>query len=418
MGGIVEQIEQDFKKPEYRYMQPTLDYLARMLSCSLYLEDSEGRLLFAQSDPVSDDWRTDFTPLSFPAIGHYERAIRVWNRSADTYIPVPGDQSFRFRRTIVPLTYHSEVFSFVHIVSRTSSRHWSVGDPEIGELVTAVANKLFILVLGTINEYRAETNHQHEMINEGRTAADHPRTLTAAADDLTACAFVPLCSSINTTARTIDYRSMATMVGKTLADMLTEESGPVTRVSCRPESDTARLDLILYFTTIGSSRLADIADQLRDALSALHWNLKIGLSLIPSGQEGLERGEQEARAMLNLSLDGSRAPQVLTRDDGGVSALALVKDGGDGFLGYAEFLKSMLADAEPELLDTARSYARHECNVSNAAVDLEVDRRTITYRLHRIARLTGLDLPGFPAKIILYLAFLPEPPETQEYSAT
>jgi hypothetical protein len=412
VSGIVEQIEQDFKSPEHRYMQPTLDYLARMLSCSLYIEDSEGRLLFAQAEPPSDDWRTDFTPLSFPTIGHYERALRVWNRTADTYIPVPGDQSFQFRRIIIPLTYHSEVFSFVHIVSPTSSQHWSIGDPEIGELVTAVANKLFMLVLGTINEFRAEANRQREITDGRWAAADHSRTLTATADDLTACAFVPLCSSINTTARTIDYRSMATMVGKTLADMLTEGPGPVTRVSWRSESGTARLDLILYFITIGSSRLADIADQLRNALSALHWNLKIGLSMMTSGQEGLGRGEQEARAMLNLSPDSSRTPQVLTRDDGGVSALALIRGGGDGFLRYAEFIKSILADAEPELIDTARSYARYECNVSNAAADLEVDRRTVTYRLHRIARLTGLDLPSFPAKIILYLIFLPDSPET------
>ncbi|GAA1518585.1 PucR family transcriptional regulator [Brevibacterium permense] len=412
MGGIVEQIEQDFKKPEYRYMQPTLDYLARMLACSLYIEDSEGRLLFAQSDPVGDDWRTDFTPLSLPAIRHYERATRIWTRSAETYIPVPGDQSFQFRRTVIPLTYHSEVFSFIHIVSPAPSQHWPVGDPEIGELVTAVANKLFILVLGTINEYRAEIYHQHARIDVRRAARDHPRTLTGAADVLTACAFVPLCSSINTNARTIDYRSMATMAGMTLADRLTEEHGPVTGVTCRSESDSARLDLIMYFTTVGSLRLAEIAKQLRDALSALHWNLKIGLSMIPDGQAGIERGEQEARAMINLSSDASRAPQVLTRDDGGVSALALVRGGGAGFLGYAEFIKSALADAEPELLDTARSFARHECNVSNTAIALEVDRRTVTYRLHRIARLTGLDLPSFPAKIVLYLAFLPESPET------
>lgn len=407
MGDIVEQIEQDFKKPRYRYMQPTLDYLARMLSCSFYIEDSDGRLLFAQSEPANDDWRTDFTPLSLPSINHFERAIRVWKRTADTYIPVPGDQSFRFRRTVIPLTYHSEVFSFVHVVSPTRSQHWSVGDPE--KLVTAVANKLFILVLGAMNEFRAETYHQHERINHHPATLKHPQKHNDASDVLTACAIIPLCSGINTAARTVDYRSMATMMGKILTERLTGGPRSVTRVSCRSELDSGQLDLTLYFWAVGPIRLPDLTHYLFDAISSLNWNLKVGLSLIPNGQEGLERGRQEARAMINLSSDASKSPQVLTRDDGGMNALTLLRGDGLGFAGYAEFIKSTLANEDPELLATARSFARHECNVSNVATDLAVDRRTVSYRLQRIARLTGLDLPSFPAKVVLYLAFLPDP---------
>lgn len=411
MGKFVGQIEQDFRKPEYRYMRPTLDYLGRILSCSIYIEDCEGRLLFTETDPVGDDWRTDFTPLSLPTIGQYERAIRVWNRSADTYIPVPGDQSFRFRRTIVPLTYHSEVFSFVHIVSPASSQHWPVDDEEFGELVTAVANKLFILVLGTINEYRAEATGQQETFQVRRAIADSSHDIPTGEDYATACAFVSLCSGIKTTARTIDYQSIAAMVNMEFAEIVVGGVGPVTAVSGRIESDNERLDLILYFTAAGLPRLVDVASQLRKALLKLDWNLSVGLSMVPIGQEGIERGEREARAMLNLSADDSRTPQVLTREGGGVSALSLVKDGGDGFVGYTEFIRTILGDAEPELFSTARSYALHECNVSDTAADLEVDRRTVTYRLQRIARLTGLDLPSFPAKIVLYLTFLPETPE-------
>lgn len=411
MGRFVRQIEQDFKRPEYRYMQPTLDYLGRILSCSIYIEDCDGRLLFTESDPVGDDWRTDFTPLSLPTIGQYERAIRVWNRSADTYIPVPGDQSFRFRRTILPLTYHSEVFSFVHIVSPASSQHWPVDDEEFGELVTAVANKLFILVLGTINEYRAEATGQLETFQIRQAIADSSLELATRDGYATACAFVSLCSGIKTTARTIDYQSIATMVNREFAEVVVETAGPVIAVSGGTKSDNEQLDLILYFTVAGPPRLVDVASQLREALLVLDWNLRIGLSMVPLGQEGIERGEREARAMLNLSADDSRTPQILTREGGGVSALSLVKDGGNGFVGYAEFISTILRDAEPELFSTARSYALHECNVSDTAADLEVDRRTVTYRLHRIARLTGLDLPSFPAKIVLYLTFLPDSPD-------
>lgn len=411
MGKLVGQIEHDFKKPEYRYMRPTLDYLCRILSCSIYIEDCDGRLLFTGSDPVGDDWRTDFTPLSFPTIGQYERAIRVWNRSADTYIPVPGDQSFRFRRTILPLTYHSEAFSFVHIVSPASSQPWSVEDREFGELVTAVANKLFILVLGTINEYRVEATGQQETFQIRRAIADSSHEIPTGEDYAMACGFVSLCSGIKTTARTIDYQSVATMVNREFAEIVVEGVGPVTAVSGRTESDNERLDLILYFMAAGPTRLVDVASQLRKALLALDWNLRVGLSMVPIGQEGIERGEREARAMLNLSADNSRTPQILTREGGGVSALSLIKDGGNGFVGYAEFIRTILGDAEQELFSTARSYAFHECNVSETAVDLEVDRRTVTYRLHRIARLTGLDLPSFPAKVVLYLTFLPETPD-------
>ena len=64
-------------------------------------------------------------------------------------------------------------------------------------------------------------------------------------------------------------------------------------------------------------------------------------------------------------------------------------------------------DENPLLEETARVYAESECSVSTAARELQVNRRTVTYRLRRISEIAGLELSTFAAKTLLYLIYLP-----------
>ncbi|WP_180959721.1 helix-turn-helix domain-containing protein [Brevibacterium sp. Mu109] len=57
-------------------------------------------------------------------------------------------------------------------------------------------------------------------------------------------------------------------------------------------------------------------------------------------------------------------------------------------------------------MTTARTYALSDCNASATAEMLQVDRRTVSDRLHRISHLTGLEIPSFASKVIIYLAFI------------
>lgn len=77
------------------------------------------------------------------------------------------------------------------------------------------------------------------------------------------------------------------------------------------------------------------------------------------------------------------------------------------FRTYAAFIRQMLMNENPQLEETARIYAESECSVSVAARELQVDRRTVTYRLRRISDIVGLEVSTFAAKALLYLAYLP-----------
>src|SRR5699024_4970940 len=75
------------------------------------------------------------------------------------------------------------------------------------------------------------------------------------------------------------------------------------------------------------------------------------------------------------------------------------------FRAYAEFISRTLETADSDLEATARAYAQNDCNASATANALLVDRRTVSDRLHRISQLTGLEIPSFSSKVIIYLAF-------------
>ena len=73
----------------------------------------------------------------------------------------------------------------------------------------------------------------------------------------------------------------------------------------------------------------------------------------------------------------------------------------------ARHLLGPLAD-EPDLRTTLETYLRSNLSPSVTAAALHIHRHTLTYRLDKIARLTGCDPRAFEAAVRLYVAVLTE----------
>jgi hypothetical protein len=392
-----DRIEAELRLPAYRDLTPTLDYLVRTLSGAVYIEDVSGRLLFTHSAPHPDDWRWDFTPLSQPSVAGFEKSLRIWSRSGRTYIAIPGDQSFRYRRTIIPLTYHGQIFAFVHLVnSRLPTPVPRTEDNTATRLVAILGDKLFMLVMGRLNEFR------------------HPDApaVPPGAEDAVGCAVTTLTAGVggHPADRILDHESVARLAGLALQSALLAAGGPVETVDSRIVHAADRLELVQQLRFARPMDPAALEALYRTALDDLGWRLNVGLGVSADGTERTERAEAEARALLSMSPPDHERTRVFTRGDGGLQSLLMLKRGGAGFTRYAEHIRAVLYAADPVLATTAVAYAGSECNASDTAAQLAVDRRTVNHRLHRIAEITGLDLPAFPAKIILYLTFLPESP--------
>jgi carbohydrate diacid regulator len=132
--------------------------------------------------------------------------------------------------------------------------------------------------------------------------------------------------------------------------------------------------------------------------------ISVSLGRYHPGIRGIAHSYQDARAALSLGRRFHGQNGVHCLDGLGVAAFVGVSDERTK-LGLATHLLSPL-DHEPELLQTVSTFFDENCCPSSAANRLSIHRNTLSYRLDKIAALTGLDPRQFDHGVQIRLALL------------
>ena len=156
---------------------------------------------------------------------------------------------------------------------------------------------------------------------------------------------------------------------------------------------------------------ANLAAQKRAGRALLTWlsrdtkaAISIGIGRYHPGIAGLARSYQDARVALSLGRRFQGKNQVHCLDELGVAAFVGISD---------ERIKMDLAvhllsplDQDRELLETLATFFDENCCPSRTAHRLAIHRNTLSYRLDKIASLTGLDPRRFDDAVQVRLALL------------
>jgi carbohydrate diacid regulator len=132
--------------------------------------------------------------------------------------------------------------------------------------------------------------------------------------------------------------------------------------------------------------------------------INIGIGRYHPGIRGLAGSYQDARAALSLGRQLHGQNQVHCLDGLGIAAFVGVADERTK-IDLAMHLLSPL-DQEGELLETLDAFFFENCCPSSTANRLFIHRNTLSYRLDKIASLTGLDPRSFDDAIQIRLALL------------
>jgi carbohydrate diacid regulator len=130
----------------------------------------------------------------------------------------------------------------------------------------------------------------------------------------------------------------------------------------------------------------------------------IGVGRYHPGIRGLASSYQDALAALSLGRRLQGWNRVYSLDSLGMAAFIGVADQHTKL----ELANDCLAplDDEPELLDTVATFFEEDCCPSAAAGRLSIHRNTLSYRLDKVATLTGADPRRFGEAIQLRLSLL------------
>lgn len=144
-----------------------------------------------------------------------------------------------------------------------------------------------------------------------------------------------------------------------------------------------------------------LLEQLREATGTA---VSIGIGRYHPGILGVARSYQDARVALRLGRQFNGQNRVYCLDDLGIAAFACVADERTK-VDLALHLLSPL-DNEPDLISTLKVFFAADCALSATAKQLCIHRNTLTYRLEKIASLTGLDPRRFDEAVQIRLALL------------
>lgn len=133
-------------------------------------------------------------------------------------------------------------------------------------------------------------------------------------------------------------------------------------------------------------------------------SISIGIGRYHPGILGLSRSYQDARMALSLGRRFNGQNQVYCLDRLGIAAFACVADE-QTKIDLAMHLLSPL-DHEPDLLATLEAFFDENCCSSTTAKQLSIHRNTLSYRLDKLASLTGLDPRRFDDAVQIRLALL------------
>lgn len=132
--------------------------------------------------------------------------------------------------------------------------------------------------------------------------------------------------------------------------------------------------------------------------------ISIGIGRYHPGVRGLERSYQDARAALTLGRHFHGSNQLHCLDSLGIAAFIGIPDERT----KVDLARRLLGplDHEPELIETVEAFFAMGCSPSLTASHLCVHRNTLTYRLEKVASLTGLDPRRFDEAVQIRLALL------------
>ncbi|HYF64625.1 MAG TPA: helix-turn-helix domain-containing protein [Herpetosiphonaceae bacterium] len=156
------------------------------------------------------------------------------------------------------------------------------------------------------------------------------------------------------------------------------------------------------------TQMRSLQEVARTLLNRLHTSvdssISLGLGRHHDGIAGLRRSYDEARMAIAVGQRFKHEPGIYTINNLGLAAFVGLSDERSKAELAAHILRALSGDAE--LVKTLATFFAEDCCPSASVKKLSIHRNTLSYRLDKIATLTGLDPRRFDDAVQLRLALL------------
>lgn len=358
----------------YTQIENALDDLSEILESSVYIEDEEGRLIYASEGEINDGWRKIGDLFSSPSYENYKSTINMWNETFKSVFYTDFIYTNQRRRVVLPLNNSIHIFAYVHLTYKTNEKRQELTVQQL----TRIKDKLYLVVM------REFVDLQHKRINDDiylkqRELKDNE---------------IAYLIHFDLPTRFIEFKQMDkldyySVIEKYLKAYLKDYNSFQKVVLY--ERDDAFFALIILEDLLDKSilenRLIETRYQTRIRINRLI------LSIPFADLTELTRKQADLLTVKYITTDYYQDQFVCYYDDIGLyNYLLILKNKTDVSQYVLEVIRPLLNQKNTELLETLETYINERGNVTQVGKKLYLQRRTVTYRLKKITELLNVDL--------------------------
>lgn len=390
-----EQAEQPFS--ELIDMDPAtlfeaIEKISSIVHSPVYIEDSEGSLLYVSEEFRADGWRNSISLFSKPDYPSYTQILESWRMDfLEKSYSVFKIQGFR-DRVVLPLITRGKMFAIVHILYKDQSILHNVSDPHINQVGSKLSElfmseQLYLQKMRLNDMERLETTVTN--LNERQ---DHT--------------FVTVLHFQASWSETSVYPDLYFIDHSCLIrEKITQLLGELTH------SDFIIFEKYhrFYALVFGADQQhAEMLGRLKEIVA--HYNqrnpaelLKVAVSFGIKNADSFYKATRSVASIMDTGRKLRPDEQVYTQDQMGIYEI-LIDLTQYGFV--QDYVDRILFPLSLTLRETLRVYLNEKGNVSKTAEKLFIHRRTLNYRLQKVEEILGMDVDHAENRFILHFCFL------------
>ncbi|MFA1820848.1 PucR family transcriptional regulator [Virgibacillus oceani] len=378
---------QEMEQADFSSLHDALEKLTAIVQSPIYLEDSNGKLLYTTKHFLGDEWRKDSHLFSLPTHPSYADVLKEWREKSGAepyfFFQLPGSR----KRIILPLFWDGELFAFLHIIFVVPSMFQHMCAGHMRKISSKLSHlfmmdqvqrqKVYIDHMEQMQKVRMDWEHfqEHEVIGMMHFH-DHWLEQT---EDATGV---------------IDYGSIMQQHINQLIERL--QVGHFISFVRRQN----------FFAMIFGEEvdLTKIVTSLPESVNT--FNEKEGMDLHVSVSFPLNRhidfDSQLHHVMKTMEMGLKFKPEknVYTFDQLGMYEILLTLTSNEFVTMYAENVLHPLK-GEDALMETLKVYLDENGNISRVSELLFIHRRTLNYRIEKIEESLNMDLKNAEHRFIL-----------------
>lgn len=378
---------------ESHSIEEVLNKMKDSLNLPIYIEDLEGRLLYASEDFMPDGWRKQVTIFSKPDYVDYKKIMYSWlkdfTENGYATMKIPG---FR-NRLLLPLTSQSQPFAILHMP------HWNDIAMDYSNALKELSNRFSKLFMSNqLYQQRIRLNDMEVLENIlKQVEMEDTKAVCIVHFSLPA-----LTEQIYNTIYLIDYTSI---IRKKLYNFVNQLSDSFTFTIFEKDNQ---------FYALGYGEEADYPTMIAQWSKLLQAQNKpdeneiyrVAISPTIKSEKEIEDALHTVKKTLEIGTKIKPDEWVYTFEQLGIYEILFNLTSDEFTRSYANNLLAPLLDNQGELLKTLEVYLNENGNNSRSAEILFIHRRTLTNRIQKIEQLLNMNLEDSMNRFILRFCLL------------